>query len=100
MIEKIKNFGSSGQSKSTDNTQSGATMPQNKKVSSSDALSTKKGRGQLNEAALKLESLKESVMSAPDLDEINVEKIKEQITKGEYKVGFGNLAKKMVKDFS
>jgi negative regulator of flagellin synthesis FlgM len=103
MIDNIKNLGTAAQYKKTDGSK-GDLANANSQSATSDSAKTSVSSGQggvqLSPEALKLEGIKQAVLSAPDIDTAKVDRIKAQISSGEYKVGFENLAKRMVDSFS
>tara|TARA_B110000879_G_C11135808_1_gene498065 strand:- start:1427 stop:1738 length:312 start_codon:yes stop_codon:yes gene_type:complete len=53
----------------------------------------------LSSDALKLKGLKKAILSAPDIDEAKVERLKGEIARGDYKVGFEKIAQRMIDGF-
>ncbi len=100
MIENIKNLGTNPRLKTND---SGNKDVANSKSSSSDksaaGVTTGNGGVQLSAEAKQLESIKKSILSAPDIDQAKVEQIRNSIASGDYKINFSNLADKMIDSF-
>lgn len=49
-----------------------------------------------NDHAKQLKSLVQGILDAPELDTVKVDKIKQSIAKGEYKVDSTNIAKQII----
>ena len=100
MIENIKNLGTNPRLKTNDNGNSDVASSKSSKSSENSAVVTTGDAGvQLSPEAQKLESIKQSILSAPDVDQAKVEQIRDSIANGEYKINFSNLADKMIDSF-
>ncbi len=104
MIDNIKNLGTAAQFKTQDGAKHdvGVSTGGSKDSTASGASVSSAGNSdvQLSSSALKLESIKKAVLSAPDVDTAKVERIKGEIARGEYKIGFENLAQRIVDGFA
>lgn len=104
MIDNIKNFGPSGQFKTQDSAKRDLGVKpggsSNVAVSETSIGAADETDVQLSSDALKLEGIKKSLLSAPDIDEAKVERIKAQIAGGEYKIGYENLANRIINGFA
>jgi negative regulator of flagellin synthesis FlgM len=98
----INNLGVNAQPKTLDGGRKDVTDPSSDKNVSGGASSaaTNQGGVQLSDEAQKLEGIKKSIMSAPEVNEAKVERIKSEIANGQYKINFSNLADRMVDGFS
>jgi len=96
MIDNIKNFGSSDLLKIQD----GAKRDFGMKSKTSNTSTVPETAVHLSQDALKLAVTKKSILLAPDIDEAKVEKIKDMISRGEYKISYENLANRMMSGFA
>lgn len=103
MIDNIKNLGTASQYKKTEGSKSDLAQAKSQSSSSesdNSVVGSAQGGVQLSPDALKLEGIKQAILSAPDIDSAKVDRIKAQISSGQYQVGFENLAKRMVESFN
>ncbi len=100
MIDNIKNLGNNPKTRTSDSTNkevNGSKSDQN--TSATASAPNTKDEVQISAQAKKLNALKDSIMSTPEIDQAEVDKIKTALESGEYKVDVKNLANKMLNSF-
>lgn len=99
MIDNLKNIGGSpSQLNNADKTNRDVKASKDG-THSSGVTSSAQSEVELSSEGKKLDQVAQSMMSTPEVDEAKVESIKAALANGDYKIDFGNLAKKMVDSF-